>query len=344
VTRPEESTAVPETTEMIGDYRVHPAANLLPDPTPEEYERLKADIKEHGLLEPILLVGAVARYGLMHVEDEQAVSILDGRSRARACHELGIKVSTEWDDGTNPVGTVLSLNAARRHLAGDQIIALYLKANAAKLEAEKQEAKVAQQTGLKKGSTRPVSTTVKPTGKMAEKIAKAVGKSKSAVERVQRVQKVAPERMADVAAGRASAGEVLKESKPKPTGKAPVNKTDLWEGIVRYETPEERHDVVEWLDKAFEFIQCGNVRLEDLNHREDLGYYLADCPQEFKFLLEDSAFSDFPTALAAIEMGAMCLTPAHIKALTQWHDRIGAILQKRAEVEGAPGDPAEPGS
>jgi hypothetical protein len=205
--------------ETIAGYKVHPAALLLPDPSPADYERLKADIKAHGLRELIALT-----------PDDQ---ILDGRSRARACAELGIEVITEsriehgvskmrtaeYLDEDDQVAYVLSMNAARRHLTGDQIIAVYLQANAPKLEAEKLAAKAIQQANLKKGVAQPEteSTTVKPSGKTAEKIAKAVGKSKSAVERMLKVQQDAPEKMADVAAGRTSATKVLQESKPKPT-------------------------------------------------------------------------------------------------------------------------------
>jgi ParB-like chromosome segregation protein Spo0J len=58
---------------------VHPLANLLPDMTAEEYEGLKASIKERGQEVPILLLNG---------------QILDGRHRYRACLDLGIEPVT----------------------------------------------------------------------------------------------------------------------------------------------------------------------------------------------------------------------------------------------------------
>lgn len=225
-----EPTAPPD-VETIAGYPVHPAARLLPPPSEEEYKRLRDDIAEHGLRIPITVT----------LGDDGHVLILDGRSRARACKELGLDIPqlpttfvnrdalqryfgrsvglddcfrlATIDEERDLVAAVLSLNAARRHLTGDQIIALYLQANAVKLEVEKQAAQAAQKANLKRGAARPEGSTVSPSGKAAAKIAKAIGKSESAVKRVQRVQKDAPEKLADLAAGKVSAAQVLKERK-----------------------------------------------------------------------------------------------------------------------------------
>jgi hypothetical protein len=95
----------------------------------------------------------------------------------------------------------------------DQIAAIYIQANAPRVEADQNAAEEAQQAGLKKGTARGVH--VAPTGKTAEKIAKATGVSESTVKRVRKVKKVAPERLADVAAGHVSAMKVLKEIAPR---------------------------------------------------------------------------------------------------------------------------------
>jgi len=237
---PVEPTAAPE-VETIAGYRVHPAAILLPAPSEEEYERLKADIKQNGLRVPIVLTTEDRREGILLSEGGL---ILDGRSRARACDELGIKVtaipiyrfgetdttrhatSSEMDD---PAGFVLSMNAARRHLKADQLAALYLRAAAAKVQADQQAAAAAVvkqeeyqrwQEKVNVSGSEP-EPHVRLGGKKAARIAKKIGVSRATVERVQRVQKVAPEKMAEVAAGKVSAVEVLKgaQSGKKKTAK-----------------------------------------------------------------------------------------------------------------------------
>lgn len=54
--------------------RAHPFARFLPMMRPDEFERLKESIGEHGLLEPIVLYEGM---------------ILDGRNREDACEEVG---------------------------------------------------------------------------------------------------------------------------------------------------------------------------------------------------------------------------------------------------------------
>ena len=84
---------------------VHPAAQILPEMSEADYERLKADIAKNGLREPIWL----------HREQ-----ILDGRHRHRACLELDIQPAFREYAGDDPVGFVLSLNLHRRHLNASQ--------------------------------------------------------------------------------------------------------------------------------------------------------------------------------------------------------------------------------
>ena len=61
-------------------YDVHPAAEIFPLMSDEEFKGLVADIQEHGLREPIVLHDG---------------KVLDGRNRVRACEELGIELDLE---------------------------------------------------------------------------------------------------------------------------------------------------------------------------------------------------------------------------------------------------------
>ncbi len=104
----------------IGNLEVHPDAELFPMMQGEAFAALKADIRENGQLEPVVL-------------DEQG-RILDGRNRARAIEELRAQAVAErwaasdmptlrtiaWDQleqaPSTPLGYVLAMNLTRRHL------------------------------------------------------------------------------------------------------------------------------------------------------------------------------------------------------------------------------------
>lgn len=83
---------------------------LFPDLTVDEFEALKADIAERGVMVP--------------VEYDEAGAILDGHHRVRACRELGIKdwptVTRGGMDDEAKAEHVLSLNLSRRHLSREQ--------------------------------------------------------------------------------------------------------------------------------------------------------------------------------------------------------------------------------
>jgi N6-adenosine-specific RNA methylase IME4 len=79
----------------------HPLANVLPLLEGPEFDRLVADIVEHGLLNPITIYDNL---------------ILDGRNRERACRAAGVTPRYVDFDGKDPASFVLSQNLARRHL------------------------------------------------------------------------------------------------------------------------------------------------------------------------------------------------------------------------------------
>lgn len=86
----------------------HPVAALFPMLEGADYEALKADIRQNGQLQPIVL----------HPEDG---SIIDGRNRYRACIELGLEPRFEtWAGSGSVVEAALSLNLHRRHMNSSQ--------------------------------------------------------------------------------------------------------------------------------------------------------------------------------------------------------------------------------
>ena len=124
------------------DYNIHPLADVLPELSPDEFAKLKADIQAHGQREPIML-------------SQDGTTLLDGRHRLRVCKELGITpaVVRFAQDGitrqlTVGVGLldyrcteadyIWSKNVLRRHLSDDQRAAIALKWSDAEKEASKQ--------------------------------------------------------------------------------------------------------------------------------------------------------------------------------------------------------------
>ena len=94
---------------MTDDSReFHPVAGIFPLMQGKEYEGLRDDIRENGLIEPIWL----------HADGR----IIDGRNRYIACADLGVTPVYRMYDGDDIglVKFVVSLNLKRRHLDESQ--------------------------------------------------------------------------------------------------------------------------------------------------------------------------------------------------------------------------------
>jgi hypothetical protein len=91
--------------------KVHPLADMFPMMSDEELDELAADIKENGLLNPI-------------VRNKEGI-LIDGRNRLEACKRAGVIPKFETLNGTDPVAYILAQNISRRHLnKGQQAMAV----------------------------------------------------------------------------------------------------------------------------------------------------------------------------------------------------------------------------
>jgi hypothetical protein len=110
-------------SKVTSTLQPHPRAERIPLPTQEEYIRLRDDIAENGQHLPIVLYEG---------------RILDGRTRYRACQELGIEpMIREFDPNVegSPLAFVISMNYNRRDLSDAQKATIRAE-NVADLRAE----------------------------------------------------------------------------------------------------------------------------------------------------------------------------------------------------------------
>lgn len=83
----------------------HPLSAAFPDMPADEFAALVEDIRENGLLQPVVLFDGM---------------VLDGWHRYRASIEAMVEPAFTEFDSPDPVAFVLSLNMHRRHLTGSQ--------------------------------------------------------------------------------------------------------------------------------------------------------------------------------------------------------------------------------
>jgi len=132
----------------IFDLESHKFADIFPMVEGEQAEQLKLDIKENGLIQPIVLFEG---------------KILDGRNRYKASKELGLIPKFETYTGEKPLEFVISGNLKRRHLTPEQRAGIavnvmpMLEEEAKKRQIRKPES-VTQKVGLQNRKDRESAT------------------------------------------------------------------------------------------------------------------------------------------------------------------------------------------
>lgn len=191
-------------------YEVHPLADIVPSMTEEEFARLREDIRENGLREPVTLYEG---------------KILDGRHRYRACEELGVKLKTARYTGYEPERFVASMNVARRHLTHTQITVIGVSLLEA---AEKRALQRKAAGGAKAAPGRPAEKDSADrhsvsTGRATEEVADLLGVSARGLARAKRVSKEDPELFEQIKQGEIS----IDAAHTKVAEKARSRKRDL---------------------------------------------------------------------------------------------------------------------
>jgi site-specific DNA-methyltransferase (adenine-specific) len=207
---------------LIAGYETHPAADLFPLLDGDALKALVESIRRHGFdpQKPVILLDG---------------KILDGRNRARAAEIAGVTPAVaHLASEADPYLESWKHNGARRDIEADRKAAIYLKilsesgawqqmqatirerANAARADkAREQHAVSVPRLGetVFGEASRDASPKQQPVKKTAADLANAAGVSQATVERVQALQKRAPERFEAVARGEAKANRELAEVK-----------------------------------------------------------------------------------------------------------------------------------
>lgn len=161
--------------------KAHRFADIFPMMDEKEYADLKKDIKENGLLEPIVITNN---------------EILDGRNRFKACQELDITPEYEEYNGDNPLQYVVSKNLKRRHLTDSQKAVVAL----AYLPFYEEQAKERQGTRTDIVELIPQSDI----GTARDKLGETFGVSGRYIDKAKKLSEKRPEILNDVREGKVS--------------------------------------------------------------------------------------------------------------------------------------------
>jgi len=191
---------------MTADLKFHPLAGIFPLMEGAEFDELVADIKAHGLREPIVLYQGL---------------ILDGRNRYRACIKTGVEpsfVPSTWQVlNDDPAGYVISANIRRRHLTPEDKIKYLAQLVAA--QPEKSDRLLAKQTGVSH-----------PTIAKARRAAEATGKALPVGKRVGADGKARP--------------RPAKRAKPEAKAKVPKHDSRIIAPKLAYRVGRFAHDLI----------------------------------------------------------------------------------------------------
>jgi site-specific DNA-methyltransferase (adenine-specific) len=189
----------------MAELKNHPYATIFPEMPAAEFAELVADIRAHGLREPIWTYEG---------------KILDGRHRHRGCKEAKVTPTFREFVGTDleAMEFVISLNLHRRHLKPGQVNAIGADVE----ELYQEEMKRRQRAGGKRGgegngklqTNSSEASGKKPREPQARDLAaKRVGGSVAEISKEKAIKKADPKLHADVKAGKVTLHQASRQVK-----------------------------------------------------------------------------------------------------------------------------------
>jgi len=193
----------------------HEASRIYPMLSDDLLQELAADIRENGLLEPILI----------DVDDR----IIDGRNRYAACKIAEVEPVFEvHTDADSIVSVVLSLNHKRRHLNKGQLAACAAKAEEL-MKAEREaaaERRKATEGRPKKLSQKVDSVSDRNDSKTVSRVAEQFGTNRQYVADARKIRDESPETLDRVHTGEITLQDAKREVRKQRQEKAA--KTEPW--------------------------------------------------------------------------------------------------------------------
>lgn len=169
-------------------YKIHAYAEMFPEMTGEEFDRLCKDIEANGQRTPIDLYNNV---------------ILDGRNRYKACLKLGIVPKTRPCFPSDPLDFVLSANLSRRHLTTSQRAML-----GAKLREMQRATKADILSTLNYSEQMDLTPETQICVLSNEEIAKVVNVSERSIATANKILEETPEKVKDIETGKITLNDV----------------------------------------------------------------------------------------------------------------------------------------
>lgn len=219
--------------------------NIFPEAKPEDYERLREDIRTNGYdrRQPIVIYQG---------------SILDGWNRKRACNELDIDAPSIQFDGTDAdaIAFVMRTNK-RRNLNSGQWATVAVEAEeimaaiASQAEAERRE-KIA---ASRKDETRQkIAPSEKDNGKTAHKAASLFNTNRTYVNQAAKIKERAPDVFEKVKAGRMTMQDAARAVRAIPTDPwspdEKERKAAVLNGLTVVANAQRDKNLIQWAEQS----------------------------------------------------------------------------------------------